>query len=111
MPYMIQVIALGNVNKYAFMCLKDELHRNIRVRQVFARENRLAALSTNSTTAPEGTYFLYFVVVVVAVFVGVVVVVVTAVTGGKAIMVPSHQRVTPFLVFFAWKKIKLTPVP
>lgn len=53
LPYMFQIIAYGNVNKFAFCCLKQDLHRTIRVNQVFDHDSHLTALATESATSPE----------------------------------------------------------
>lgn len=54
-PYMMQIILYGNINKFAFSCVQDEMHRTIRYRQVFEHENHLTAMATDSPTSPEGT--------------------------------------------------------
>lgn len=56
LPYMLQIIAYGNINKFAFSCLQYEMHRLVRVNQVFEHENNLIAVATGSATSPEGTY-------------------------------------------------------
>jgi len=55
LPYMLQIILYGNINKFAFSCVHDEMHRTIRFRQVFEHDNHLTAMATDSPTSPEGT--------------------------------------------------------
>ena len=55
---MIQIILMGNINRYSFVCLADDMHGMVRFRQVFERSNNLAALANNSTSTPEGMYIL-----------------------------------------------------
>lgn len=54
LPYMMQIILYGNINKFAFSCVHDELHRTVRFRQVFEHDNHLTAMATDSPTSPEG---------------------------------------------------------
>jgi hypothetical protein len=55
LPYMFQIIAFGNINKFAFMCVQHDLHRSVRHNQLFERDNRLMAMAADSATSPEGT--------------------------------------------------------
>lgn len=55
LPYMIQIIAFGNMNKFAFSCVQDEMHRVIRFEQVFAVDHHLTAIAQDSAVSPEGT--------------------------------------------------------
>ena len=56
LPYMAQIIIYGNINRFAFSCVHDEMHRAIRYRQVFEHDNHLTSLATDSPTSPEGSY-------------------------------------------------------
>jgi energy-coupling factor transporter ATP-binding protein EcfA2 len=52
-PYMLQIILYGNMNFFAFQCLKHDLHRAVRLNELFDHESRLAAVSNNSATSPD----------------------------------------------------------
>ncbi|KAG7355528.1 ABC-type exporter [Nitzschia inconspicua] len=51
-PYMIRVIGYGNLNAYAYACFKDDVHRAIRLYDLFEHDNNLVALSEHSAKAP-----------------------------------------------------------
>lgn len=53
MPYMLQIILFGNINKFAFTCLEHDLHRIVRLNEIFEDHNNLAAMTADSTTSPE----------------------------------------------------------
>ena len=57
-PYMIQIIFFGNINKFASSCLEHDMHRQIRLNELFDQDNHLQALAVESATSPEGKYFL-----------------------------------------------------
>lgn len=52
-PYMIQIIFYGNINKFAFKCLQDDLHRTIRLNELFDHDNHLQAMAVESPISPE----------------------------------------------------------
>ena len=52
-PYMLQIIFYGNMNFFAFHCLKHDLHRAVRLNELFDHESRLTAVSNNSATSPD----------------------------------------------------------
>lgn len=54
LPYMAQIIVYGSINRFAYVCVQDELHRTVRFRQVFERENHLTTMANDSPTSPEG---------------------------------------------------------
>jgi len=56
LPYMAQIIGYGNINKMAFTCLKDDLHRTIRLNELFDHDNHLIAMANDSPTSPGGMY-------------------------------------------------------
>lgn len=56
MPYMFQIILFGNTNMFSFKCVEHELHRAVRLNQVFDDHNNLAALAADSATSPESKY-------------------------------------------------------
>ena len=53
MPYMLQIILLGNINKFAFSCVENDMHRTIRLTTVFEHDNHLSTLAADSATSPE----------------------------------------------------------
>jgi hypothetical protein len=53
-PYMIQIIVAGNVNRFAFTCVQHDLHRVIRLYRVFERDDHLVKLNEDSAASPEG---------------------------------------------------------
>jgi len=52
-PYMLQIIFYGNMNFFAFNCLKHDLHRAVRLNELFDHDSRLVALSNNSANSPD----------------------------------------------------------
>lgn len=55
-PYMIKIIAYGNLNAFAYSCFKDDIHRTVRLYDLFEHESHLVAVAEHSATSPEGTY-------------------------------------------------------
>lgn len=55
-PYMIQIIFFGNINKFASSCLEHDMHRQIRLNELFDQDNHLQALAVESATSPEGEF-------------------------------------------------------
>lgn len=55
LPYMFQIIMYGNVNKFAFTCVQHDLHRAVRLNELFDHDNRLMSMAADSATSPEGT--------------------------------------------------------
>jgi len=53
-PYMLQIITYGNINKFAFTCLQHDLHRTVRLNELFDHDNHLTAMANDSPTSPEG---------------------------------------------------------
>jgi len=53
-PYMIRIIAYGNLNAFAFSCFKDDIHRMVRLDGLFEHESHLVAVAEHSATSPEG---------------------------------------------------------
>lgn len=53
-PYMIKVIGYGNLNAFAFVCMKDDVHRSVRLYDLFDHDNHLVALADHSAKAPAG---------------------------------------------------------
>ena len=53
-PYMIKVIGYGNLNAFAFFCMRDDIHRAVRLYDLFDHDNYLVALADHSAKAPAG---------------------------------------------------------
>jgi hypothetical protein len=53
-PYMIKVIGYGNLNAFAYVCFKDDVHRHIRLHDLFDHDNNLVALAEHSAKSPAG---------------------------------------------------------
>jgi hypothetical protein len=49
-PYMLQIIFMGNVNRFAFFCVQHDLHRAVRLNNVFDNDSHLIAMSNDSAT-------------------------------------------------------------
>jgi hypothetical protein len=54
LPYMLQIIMYGNINKFAFSCFQHDLHRQVRLNQLFDNDNHLLSLALDSPISPEG---------------------------------------------------------
>ena len=53
-PYMLQIIILGNINRYSFACFRDEMHKAIRLNELFDHDSHLVAMSKASAVSPGG---------------------------------------------------------
>ncbi|KAL3942340.1 MAG: hypothetical protein SGBAC_003439 [Bacillariaceae sp.] len=62
-PYMIKIIAFGNLNAFAFACFNNDVHRAVRLHDLFDNENNLVALASHSAKSPAD-YADYMTVVV-----------------------------------------------
>merc|ERR1740133_359036 len=51
-PYMVEIIAYGNLNAFAFVCFKDDVHRAVRLYDLFDHDNYLVALADHSAKSP-----------------------------------------------------------
>ncbi|CAJ1962895.1 unnamed protein product [Cylindrotheca closterium] len=51
-PYMIKIIAFGNLNAFAFACFNNDVHRAVRLHDLFDHENNLVALASHSAKSP-----------------------------------------------------------
>jgi len=51
-PYMVKVIGYGNLNAFAFVCMRDDIHRAVRLYDLFDHDNHLVALADHSAKAP-----------------------------------------------------------
>jgi hypothetical protein len=54
LPYMFQLIVFGGINLFSFTCVKDELHRAVRLHALLDHETNLVSISTNSTAKTPG---------------------------------------------------------
>lgn len=61
LPYMFQIILYGNINKFAFTCFQHDLHRQVRLNQLFDNDNHLLSLALESPISPEGKLQLLYV--------------------------------------------------
>jgi len=52
LPYMIKIITFGNLNAFAFACFNNDVHRAIRLHDLFDHENNLVALASHSAKSP-----------------------------------------------------------
>lgn len=48
LPYMIKIIVMGNINEYVICCFRDEMHRAVRLIELFDHESYLVALSSSN---------------------------------------------------------------
>lgn len=62
-PYMLKIIFYGNLNAFAYACFKDDVHRAVRLHDLFDHDNHLVALANHSAKSP-GDYGEYMSVVV-----------------------------------------------
>ncbi|KAL7578453.1 hypothetical protein ACA910_012842 [Epithemia clementina (nom. ined.)] len=53
LPYMLQLVVFGGMNKFAMICLQHDLHRTIRLNELFDEDNHLIATATETPTSPE----------------------------------------------------------
>jgi hypothetical protein len=56
-PYMCQIIGYGNLNAFALACFKDDVHRAVRLYDLFEHDNNLVAMSLHSAKGPAGMYY------------------------------------------------------
>ena len=53
LPYMFQIILFGNLNKYAFVQVQNQIHRSVRIQELFDHDSHLSALAADGATSPE----------------------------------------------------------
>lgn len=53
-PYMLQIIALGNINFFAYTCFEHDIHRAVRLNKLFSHDSYLVAMANDSATPPQG---------------------------------------------------------
>lgn len=49
---MFQIIFFGNMNMFAFHCVRDDVHREVRVHGVFGHDAHLVSMAENSAMGP-----------------------------------------------------------
>jgi len=52
LPYMFQIIFFGNLNKFAFIQVQNQIHRSVRIHELFDHDAHLTALASDGATAP-----------------------------------------------------------
>lgn len=58
LPYMLQIIAYGNLNFFCFHCLKHDLHRTVRWHQTLTQDSHWMAM-TQTPVSPDGKCMLF----------------------------------------------------
>lgn len=53
-PYMMQIIIFGNINRFAFLCVQHDLSRAVRLNNLFDHDSNLIAMANDSATSPGG---------------------------------------------------------
>lgn len=53
LPYMFQIILFGNLNKFAFIQVQNQIHRSVRIHELFDHDSHLTALASDSATSPD----------------------------------------------------------
>jgi len=61
-PYMLQIIIFGNINRFAFLCVQHDLSRAVRLNNLFDHDSYLIAMANDSATSP-GCKFVFAIVV------------------------------------------------
>lgn len=56
LPYMIHIVFYGAVNMYAFHCFRDDIHRTIRLNDLFDDGGRRFVATSNTSTLSPGAY-------------------------------------------------------
>jgi len=63
MPYMFQIILLGNMNKFAILCVEHEMNRSVRVNGLFDDPNVLAAVVSESVASPASKFRIVLILI------------------------------------------------
>ena len=53
-PYMLQIIIFGNINRFAFLCVQHDLSRAVRLNNLFDHDSYMIAMANDSATSPGG---------------------------------------------------------
>jgi len=49
----MQIILFGNLNKFAFINVQNQIHRSIRIQELFDHDSHLTAIASESATSPD----------------------------------------------------------
>lgn len=52
-PYMFKIIFFGNLNNFALMYVRNEIHRSVRIDELFGHDSHLTAVAADSTSSPD----------------------------------------------------------
>jgi len=53
LPYMFQIMFFANLNKFAFMNVRNQIHRSVRIQELFGHDAHLTAMAGESATSPD----------------------------------------------------------
>ena len=53
LPYMFQIILFGNLNNFSFMYVRNQIHRSVRIQELFNHDAHLTALANDSASSPD----------------------------------------------------------
>ncbi|KAL7517980.1 hypothetical protein ACHAWX_002848 [Stephanocyclus meneghinianus] len=53
LPYMFQIILFGNLNNFSFIYVRNQIHKSVRIDELFNHDSHLEALASESATSPE----------------------------------------------------------
>lgn len=53
LPYMFQIILFGNLNKFSFINVQNQIHRSVRIHELFDHDSHLTAIATDGATSPD----------------------------------------------------------
>jgi ABC-type multidrug transport system fused ATPase/permease subunit len=56
LPYMFQIIFFGNINKYAYIQVRDNIHRTVRIRELFVHDGHLTAMAGSGQQLGPSNY-------------------------------------------------------
>ena len=56
LPYMFQIIFFGNINKYAYIQVRDNIHRTVRIRELFVHDGHLTAMAASGQQLGPSNY-------------------------------------------------------
>lgn len=56
LPYMFQIIFFGNINKYAYIQVRDCIHRTVRIRELFVHDGHLTAMAASGQQLGPSNY-------------------------------------------------------
>mmetsp|Transcript_46039 Transcript_46039/g.97689 ORF Transcript_46039/g.97689 Transcript_46039/m.97689 type:complete len:1010 (+) Transcript_46039:267-3296(+) len=53
LPYMFQIILFGNLNKFAFINVRNRIHRSVRISELFDHDSHLTAMAGEGAAGPD----------------------------------------------------------